>query len=311
MTTSTTGSALPPRAALADRGPRRVRLFELARRVWNEMDRDHVAIVAAGVAFFGMLSVFPALIALVAIYGLVFDPVDVERQAAALAGAIPGPVNDILAERLTALASTPPSRLSIGLVISFVVTLITASSGTNVLIEAVNVAFDERETRGFFKQRLFGLLMALAIISFLLVTVAVVAFLPPVLDLIGFGGIGRDLVSILRWPVLAVCVLLGLSALYQYAPKTRRTPHRWISAGAVVATAVWVVASLGFSLYVSSFGRYDEVYGGLGGAVVLMLWMYVSATCVLLGAEIDSELERARFGPALAALRPLRKSSSA
>jgi membrane protein len=192
-----------------------------------------------------------------------------------------------------------------------VVTLITASSGTNVLIEAVNVAFDEREMRGFFKQRLFALMMALAIIAFLLVSVAVVAFLPPVLDFIGFGGVGRDLVSILRWPVLAVCVLLGLSALYHYAPKTRRTPHRWISAGAVVGAAVWVLASLGFSLYVSSFGRYDEVYGGLGGAVVLMLWMYVSASCVLLGAEIDSELERARFGPARAALRPLRKSSSA
>jgi len=273
-----------------------VRFFELARRVSNEMERDHVTMVAAGVAFFGMLGVFPGLIALVAVYGLVFDPVDVERQAAALAGAIPGPVNDILTERLKALVSTPPSRLSIGLVVSLLVTLWTASSGTAVLLEAVNVAYDERDARGFFRQRLSAVLMALAIMGFLLVSIAVVAFLPPVLDFMGFGGSGRSLVSILRWPVLAVVVLLGLSALYHYAPRSRRTPYRWISAGAVVATAVWVVASLGFALYVSSFGRYSEVYGGLGGGVVLMLWMYVSATCVLLGAELDSELERARLG---------------
>jgi len=296
MASSTTSSVSRPGNPLAERGPQPVRFFELARRVRKEMQRDHVDIVAAGVAFFGVLAVFPGLIALVAIYGLVFDPVDVERQVGAVAGAIPGPASEVLTERLKALVSTPPSRLSIGLVISLVVTLFTASSGTKVLIEAVNVAFDERETRGFFSQRLLAVLMALAIVSFLLVSIAVVAFLPPVLDFVGFGGIGRALVSVLRWPALAVGVLLGLSALYYYAPSKRRTAHHWISAGAVVATAVWIAASLGFSLYVSSFGRYSEVYGGLGGAVVLMLWMYVSAMCVLFGAEIDSELSRARSG---------------
>lgn len=264
---------------------------DIAVRVKRELEKDRVASVAAGVAFFGVLSVFPAMIALVSIYGLIADPMDVERQMSSLAKLMPGPAQQVLGERMSALVSSPQNRLSLSLVISVVVALWTASSGTKALIEAVNLAYDETERRGFVKLRGLALLMAVALIVFGLVALGVIAILPIAFEWIGLGGTGRWVAELIRWPLLALAAMVGLSALYRFAPNRSRPRWRWVSLGAVIATVLWLAASIGLSVYVSNFGNYDATYGALAGVIVLMLWMFVSTLSILVGAEINAEME--------------------
>jgi membrane protein len=264
---------------------------DIAIRTKRELQRDQVTSVAAGVAFFGMLAVFPAMIAAVSLYGLLANPADVERQVAAVSGMLPGPAQAVLGERLNALVTQPAGQLSIGLVLSVVVALWTASTGTKAMIDAVNLAYNERETRGFFKLRGLALAMALGLIVAGILAVLAVTLLPAAFSWFGFGEQGRFIVSIARWPALAVGAIVGLGLLYHFAPNRTRPRWRWVSVGAIVATALWIGASLLLSLYVSNFGNYDATYGALAGVVVLMLWMYISSLAILVGAEINSELE--------------------
>jgi membrane protein len=264
---------------------------DVAIRVKREIRRDRVSSVAAGVAFFGMLSLFPALIAVVSCYGLIADPADVERQIRALAAVLPGPAQEVIGSRLRELSETSRDTLSIGLVISVVVALGTASSGTTAMIEAVNVAYDEPERRGFFRLRALALAMALAVIVFGIVALFVITALPIAFEWAGLGGLGRTIATLLRWPLLALVAVIGLGALYRYAPNRDRARWRWVSPGAVIATLLWIVASLLFSLYVSGFGNYGATYGTLAGVILLMLWMYMSTLAILVGAEVNAEIE--------------------
>jgi membrane protein len=172
-----------------------------------------------------------------------------------------------------------------------VVALWSASSGTSALIEAVNVAYDETERRGFFRRRALALAMAVGLIVFGIVALFVITALPLVFERVGFGDEGRTLLMVLRWPVLALLAMVGLSVLYRFAPNRSRAQWRWLSVGAVVATIMWIAASLLLSLWVSSFGNYGATYGTLAGVIVLMLWMLFSTLSILVGAEINSELE--------------------
>jgi membrane protein len=280
------GRSAPSPAGVPRRGWR-----EIALRTQRELKKDRVASVAAGVAFFGMLAVFPALIAAISLYGLVANPGDVERQISAVSGALPGPAQAVLGERLNALVSQPAAQLSFGLVLSIAVALWTASSGTKAMIEAVNLAYDEPERRGFFRLRGLALLMAVSLIVAGILAVLVVTLLPTAFGWFGLGEQGKQLIAIARWPALGLGALIGLAALYHFAPNRARPRWKWVSPGALVATALWIGASLLLSLYVSNFGNYDATYGALAGVVVLMLWMYVSTLVILVGAEINSEIE--------------------
>jgi membrane protein len=264
---------------------------DIAIRTKRELKRDQVASVAAGVAFFGMLAIFPAMIAAVSLYGLLANPADVERQVASMSSMLPGPAQAVIGERLNALVSQPAGQLSLGLLLSIAVALWTASTGTKAMIDAVNLAYNERETRGFFKLRAMALAMALGLIVAGILAVLMVTLLPAAFSWFGFGEQGRFIVSIARWPALALGALIGLAVLYHFAPNRTRPRWRWVSVGAVVATLLWIGASLLLSLYVSNFGNYDATYGALAGVVVLMLWMYVSSLVILVGAEINSEIE--------------------
>ena len=267
-------------------------MLEIARRLIEEIREDRVVNVAAGVAFFGVLSLFPALLALISVYGLVADPADVERQLSAVSGVLPGPAQDVLQSRMDALVSGPRSQLSWGLVFGVAVALWSASSGGRALIDALNVAFDREETRGFVAQQALGLLMALGLIVFGLVAIVTVTFLPSVLSWVGLDA-ARGIVSLVRWPLLALAAYLGIAALYRWAPNRRNPdPNRRINAGAALATALWLAVSLALSLYVSRFGNYDATYGAFAGVVALMLWLWLSALSILVGAELDAELER-------------------
>lgn len=264
----------------------------VARRVWDEIDADNLTMIAAGVAFYAMLALFPGLIALVNLYSLSADPQDIHDHLRLLAGFLPREVLTIIAGQLQALVDDPPTGLSLGLLVSVLVVLWSTSSGIQNLVQAINLAYGVKEKRSYFRLRALALTLTLVTIVFFSVAVSLVAVLPAVLELYGLETAFGIALAWLRWPVLAVGLMLALGLLYRLAPSRIWTRWRWLSPGAAVATAIWLLGSALFSLYVSNFGRFNETYGSLGVAVVLLLWLYLSAFIVLLGAEINSEIER-------------------
>jgi membrane protein len=266
--------------------------WQVARRAWRESQRDQVPLMAAGVAFYSFLALFPAMIAAVLLYGLVRDPQDVEAQSRELTKALPADAASLLTDQLKAIASTPHQSLGLGLLVSLVLALWSASGGVGNIMSAVNIAYDEEETRGFVKRRLLALGLTLGAIVFVVVALALVAAAPAVLDGLIGGGPLRWALEAARWLGLVVVMAVALALLYRLAPDRDDPQLRWVSVGAVVATVIWVVASLGFSFYVDSFGSYNKTYGTLAGVVILLLWLWITMFVVLLGAEINAEAEQ-------------------
>lgn len=259
-------------------------------RVKEQIRKDHVPLLAAGLAFYAMLGLFPALIALVTIYGLVADPAQVQRQIEALTSAV-GTAGEVIGGQMDAIVQTSPTALGWGLVASLAGVLWSASSGMQGLIKATNVAYDEPETRGFLRLRGLALLLSLGAILFMAFAIGLVAIVPPLLDQLGFGAIGRFMAQVARWVLLALGMVVGLGVVYRYAPDRDEPKWRWVNPGAVIGTALWLIASALFSLYISNFGSYNETYGALGGVIVLLLWLFLTSFVVLLGAEINAEAE--------------------
>ncbi|MDQ3733530.1 MAG: YihY/virulence factor BrkB family protein [Actinomycetota bacterium] len=265
---------------------------EVLQRGWKEAQSDQVPLLAGGVAFFGFLALFPGIIATVLIYGLVVDPATVREQITELGGALPAEARQILTDQLESLTSTSSSTLGIGVVISVALALWSASGGIGYLITAINTAYDEDEGRGFVKRKLLALGLTLATIVFLVVVIALVAVAPALFDSLVGSGPFRWLLEAIRWAVLLVLLMAAMAVLYRTSPDRDAPKMRWVSVGAAIATVLWIIASLGFSLYVDNFGSYGKTYGALAGVVVLMLWLWISAYAVLLGAEINAESEQ-------------------
>lgn len=266
--------------------------WQVTRRAWREASADQVPLLAAGVAFYSFLAIFPTMITAVLIYGLVRDPAEVEAQAEELTRALPADAASLLTEQLRAVAATPSGSLGLGLVASLVLALWGASGGVGNVITAINIAYDEEETRGFVKRRAVALALTLGAIVFAVVAIGLVAVAPAVLDSVIGSGPLRWLLEAGRWLGLLVAMSVALAILYRVAPDREDPKFRWVSVGAVVATVVWLAASLGFSLYVDNFGSYNETYGALAGVVVLLLWLWLTMYVVLLGAEINAESEQ-------------------
>jgi membrane protein len=266
--------------------------WQIIRRALKESSADHVSMLAGGVAYFAFLALFPALIAAVTIYGLVADPAQVTAQVQSLAGTLPQEAQPLIVDQLNSVAASGDGALGIGLVVSLLAALWAASSGTGNLVQAVNLAYDEDESRGFVKLRGTALLLTLGAIVFLLLTLALVAVVPPVLDALQLGVVGTILAQVVRWALLVGLVIAALAVVYRVAPDRDAPKFSWVSPGAVVATGLWILGSIGFSLYVNNFGSYNKTYGALAGVVVLLLWLYLTSYIVLLGAEINAEAER-------------------
>lgn len=266
--------------------------WQVVRRAFTESSADNVPVLAGGVAFFAFLAVFPALIAALTLYGLVADPATVATQVRDLAAGLPRDTQPLVAGTLDTLTAPGGSRLGIGLVVSLLAALWSASSGTGNLMTAVNLAYDEDETRGFVRLRAIALALTLGAIVFVLLTLGLVAVVPVVLDSLALGVVGTVVAQVLRWTLLVAVVVVALAVVYRVAPDRDAPRFRWVSPGAVVATVLWVAGSVGFSLYVDNFGSYNATYGALAGVAVLMLWMYLTSYIVLLGAEINAESER-------------------
>ncbi|HZA80714.1 MAG TPA: YihY/virulence factor BrkB family protein [Actinomycetes bacterium] len=266
--------------------------FAVLKRVKAEVKDDNVPLLAAGVAFYAMLAIFPAIIAVVTVYGMVADPNQVESQVGEFAKSLPSGADQLLTQQLQNVANAGRRSLSIGLVVSLLAVLWSASSGVQGLIKGLNVVYDERETRGFFKLRALSLLLTLGAIVVAVVALALITVFPAVVDNLGLGRAGELAASIARWVVLALLVLWALAVVYRYAPDRANPRWRWVSWGAVVALVLWLLGSVGFSWYVDNFGKYNQTYGALAAVIILLLWLFLSAFVVLLGAELDAESER-------------------
>lgn len=264
---------------------------DIAVRVRHEWSDDHVSITAAGVAFYAFLALFPAIAALVSILGLVTRGRSPEEVVTDLFGALPGSARDLLTEQLVAISSSSSGSLSFGVFVSLLVSLWSASAAIGQLVSAINAAYDEEEHRNWFVKR--GMAIALTIGAILFVASAVfsVVALPAIIDRTGFDFGMRRILNILIWPGLAIGFGLSLAVLYRFAPDRRPPRWRWVSVGSVFGVVAWVIVTLGFRLYVSNFASYNETYGSIAAVIVLMLWLWLTAVIVLLGAEINAEIE--------------------
>lgn len=266
--------------------------LDVAVRVKFQIKRDDVSLLAAGVAFFAMLSLVPTLVALVSLYGLFADPADIQRSVDDTLRAAPDEVRQLVSTQLARIVATSSSGLRFGVAVGLAAALWSASAGMKHLMGALTLAYDETEDRSFFGVR--GRALALTLGSLVVAGVSVfgLVVVPSEFGPGGVSGAVRDVLEVVRWPVLAVVVLTCVALLYRLAPNRRAARFVWVSPGAVIATVVWVLASVGFSVYTNNFGDYNETYGFLSAVIVIMLWLYLSAFAVILGAEINGELER-------------------
>ncbi len=264
---------------------------QVVKRAWAEHNADNMPIIAGGVAFWGFLSIFPALIAMISIYGLVASPETVTRQIEDLSAQLPESAADLIGQQLTDIATGGGGALTFGLVASVLGALWTASGGVNNLVTAVNLAYDEVETRNFIKLRATSLALTLGAIVFVLVSFSLVAVVPAVLNTLPLGPFATVVAQVARWVLLLAVFAGSLAVLYRVAPDRDSPQLRWVSLGAVVVTVAWALVSVAFSFYVDNFGSYNETYGTVAGVIVLMLWLYITCYLILLGAEINSEAE--------------------
>ena len=264
---------------------------DILLRVKDEISRDHVSLVAAGVAFYGLLAIFPAITALMSITGLLFEPTELVSALESVTAIVPQDVSQILLDQAEKVAGSQQGGLTLGLIVGLGLALWSASAGVGSLMEGINLAYDEDETRGFIKLKALTILLTLCMIVGILIAAALVIAVPVALDFLTFAPGMETLIQLLSYLPLAFIILTGLAVLYRFAPDRDSAKWRWLAPGTLAAAVLWLVASVGFSIYVSNFASYNETFGSLGGVVVLLMWMWISAYVVLMGAELNSEIE--------------------
>ena len=267
-------------------------LARLARQVRAEVKADNLSLVAAGVAFYGLLAIFPAIIATVAVYGLVADPDHISAQLASATEALPQEAADLIVSQLSAAAKIDRSGLTLGLVLSLGATLWAATGGVRALLNGLNVIYDVKENRGFVRRSALALGLTVGGLVTVAAALTLVAAFPVALDRVGLEPVAAGLAEAARWLLLVILILLGLALLYRWGPARPTARRRWVTWGSAGALLVWILGSIAFSVYVANFGSYNKTYGTIAAVIVLMLWLYVSAFSVLLGAEIDAVRER-------------------
>lgn len=274
------------------------RLIRVIRRVAYHISEHHLTIIAGGIAYNAIFALFPGLAALVSVYGLVADPATVAQQVQALRRLLPGDASNVIGQELNKLISSSGSRLGISFVVSLLLSLYSVAGGIESLITGINIAYGAKETRGFLKLWAVGLVLAIGGVFAAVLVLGLIAVVPVLLSFLPLSPQVTTLLSLLRWPLLAVLSILGLSVVYRWGAASRPGARwRWITWGSATCTVLWMIGSGMLSVYVSNFGKYDQTYGSIGGAIVLLLWLYLSAFTVLLGAEVDADLEEMQPDP--------------
>lgn len=264
---------------------------DIVWRTYAEMQSDRLLSIAGGVAFFILLSIFPAITALVSAYGRFFNAATITSNISLLHDVVPGNMLSIIQEQANRIASNSGSALNLGIVVGILVSLWSTMSGVKAMIDALNVIYEQKEERSFIKLNLLALAFTLAGFATLLLAIAAVVVLPLILSSVGLGGLTETLTRIVRWPVLLIVLLFGLALLYRYGPDRRVARWQWVSVGSAFAAITWIVTSYLFSWYLASFANYNATYGSLGAVAGLMVWLWISTTVVLLGAELNAEIE--------------------
>ncbi len=296
----------PPSAPVPAGGRKDVLL-----RVFRGISEDRILLVAAGVSFYAIIALFPAIAALVSIYGLFANPSSIADHLNTLSGVAPGGAVEVIRGQLTHLAQQKGATLGIGFGVSLVVALWFANSGISGLFDALNAVYEEKDQRSLLKYYATTLAFTAGAIVLVLLSIAVLVALPIILQHIPDAGVTAMLLKIVRWPFLFVFIVFSLALVYRYGPSRNGAQWRWIAWSSVFAAAAWLVASALFSWYVASFGGYNKTYGSLGAIFGFMTWMWVSMVVVLVGAKLDAELER-RTAPGDAADPPaMRRPESA
>ncbi|MCB4820399.1 YihY/virulence factor BrkB family protein [Roseicella aerolata] len=265
--------------------------WDILKRTAYQVSEDRVLTEAAGITFYTLLALFPALAALISIYGLFADPAEINGHLAALGGVIPGGGMEILTEQVQRISATASGTLGFGAVIGLATSLWSANQAMKAFVDSLNIVYEEKEERGFFKRLLVTMAFTLAGILFIVLAMVAVVAIPVVLSFIGLGGTLDAVLRLARWPVMLLAVALFLACLYRYGPDREEAQWRWVSWGSAFASVAWVAFSLGFSWYVTNFGNFNETYGSLGAVIGFMTWIWLSSTVVLVGAELDAEME--------------------
>ncbi|RYH03350.1 YihY/virulence factor BrkB family protein [Salipiger sp. IMCC34102] len=270
-----------------------------AKRIFGEISEDHLLLIAAGCAFYGLLAVFPGIVAAMAIAGLFTDPSELVGYIETLSRFMPAEAAQIVIDQAKAVAGSDEGGLGLAAVIGVLTAFWSASAGMSALIEGLNVAFEVEHPRGFFKNVLARLSLTLGLVGGFFMIVIALVVIPLVMGFLPLGPTTEFVITLIRWPVVFVIVAAGLAILYRYSPARAPRRWRWITPGAAVACVLWVAGSLAFAYYVSNFGSYNETFGALGGVIILLMWLWLSSVIILLGAEIDSEIEaQAKQNPA-------------
>jgi membrane protein len=260
-------------------------------RTHEQIGEDRLLAVAAGVVFYGLLAVFPAVTALVSLYGLFASPSAISEQLSLLAGILPQDAVDILREQISRLTAGSGAKLGFGFIFGLAVALWSANAGMKAIMDALNVVYEEKEKRGLFKLNLISLALTIAAIASLLVALGAVVVIPVALSYLEIQNVNELLFRFARWPLLLLVVVFDLAVLYRYGPCHREPRWQWISVGSAFAAIAWLISSALLSWYLASFADYNATYGSLGAGIGMMMWMWISAIVILFGAQLNSEIE--------------------
>ncbi|GJE41860.1 YihY/virulence factor BrkB family protein [Methylobacterium soli] len=264
--------------------------WDIGKRVIQEFGNDRVLLVAAGVTFYAILALFPAIGALVSIYGLVADPGTINAQLANLQGILPSGALDIIGEQVKRIAAKGGGTLGFTAAFGILLSIWSANGGMKAIFDALNIVYDEKEKRNFIWLNLRSLTFTAGALLFVVLALIGIVVVPAALAFLNLGSM-EWVIALLRWPILLLVVLGSLALLYRYGPSRDTAQWRWVTWGSGVAAFLWIAVSALFSWYVSSFGNYNETYGSLGAVIGFMTWIWISTTIVLLGAEVNAEME--------------------
>ncbi len=292
-----------PRSAPAEPRPDFTTPWQVLRAEWKpiavgtyrRIGDDRLPLVAAGVVFYWLLALFPAITALVSSYALFTDGGTIRGHLAQLAAVVPAGTYSVIEDQVGRVLANGQTKLGFAFLVSLSLALWSANGGVKAIIDALNAVYDVDEQRGFFKLNGFSLLFTLGALGAVLAAIGLVIAAPIVLARIGFGSLVAVVVDVGRWPVLAALTFGGLALLYRTAADRAAPPWRWVVPGSAVATLSWLAGSAALSYYLANFADYNATYGSLGAAIGLMIWMWMTAIVVLAGGELNAEIE-ARAG---------------
>ena len=285
------------------RGRRAEKPEEITRRGWSDIvwrmlraaKRDRITILAAGVAFYALLALFPTIAAVISLWGLLFDPVEAGQQLYEISRFMPPDAANLIDQQAQQVIESTKSGSGMAALIGLLVAMFIASKAVGVLVIGLNVVYGEQEKRPIFWRGVVLTLLTFGLIGMTLLSLGFIAVVPAVVDSLMIESPVDSVLKWLRWPALLIIMSFLIALLYRYAPYRRSAQWRWLSYGTMLATLLWLLGSGGLSLYVRYFSSFSELYGSLGAVVALMMWFWLSAFVVLLGAEVNSEMERQTY----------------